>query len=126
MKNKIVLLLIAAAGLLMHSCSKSGTGDLPYPPDKPYFKEGGEDDDRPIIITRIINFALQPIGGANVVLYSEHDTVSTYTDDNGMSEIPLPRFGSWHYSVRMHDEVYLNTNLLLTEPLYYRTDTLSL
>lgn len=127
MKCKTLLLLIAAYGILVSSCAQKNE-DLPDPANKskPLLRDGGDDDDRPIIITRIFNHEFDPVVGAHLIFEYDNYEVAAFTDSEGLAQVELPVSAWWTYKVKVSGETYINTYLFLRDSLTYRNDTLSL
>lgn len=126
--KSIVTTLLAAVCLLMYSCSKSETDTLPGDETSKHTqsrsREGGDDDDGPIILEITKDQNARPVAGALVSLTKNTEERYGYTDNAGHCQIQLPEQGHWNLTVVYQDNVFVNTRLNILDSFSYRIDTL--
>lgn len=122
MKYNLFVALMATAVILMTSCEKKE--DIPSPaqeqkqgPVRPKstqpsgLRDGGEDDDGPIIMHKVKNQANAPVQQASVLMVNGTDSLQLVTDNAGECTFSLPSYGNWQ--VKINHQAYQPEDTLI-------------
>jgi hypothetical protein len=117
---------MAIGSLLILSCSKSKDNTQPQQTASMNVahRDGGEDDDRPIIIINHVNIENSPVSGSSIKLQIGNDVVTGTTDNSGVCSLSVPYLGQWNLSATNDGYVPINTTMVLVDSVTSRIDTL--
>lgn len=122
MKYNLFVALMATAAILMTSCEKRDT--IPAPAEEKQqspvrakgtnnaaLRDGGEDDDGPIIMHKVKNQANAPVQQASVLMVNGTDSLQLVTDNAGECTFSLPSYGNWQ--VKINHQAYQPEDTLI-------------
>jgi hypothetical protein len=126
---KIIILSIFMVSLLISSCTKANTTPSHPVHELEYSalaaaKEGGDDDDGPVIMELVSDVEGLPVAGAIVILTKNEDTVVAHTDDYGICISKLRVYGQWRLSITHPDYQSIDIMISVVTRESLRTDTL--
>ncbi len=85
---------------------------------------GSGDDDKPIIMHRILASTSESVPSATVTMINKKDTLQAVTDLAGECTITLPRVGVWKLRVALGLLFSFDTSISVTDSFSLRTTTL--
>jgi hypothetical protein len=89
------------------------------------FKFGGGDDDKPIIMHRVINSELERLPDVTIAMIKNRDTLQSFTDSAGECTFQLPHTGVWELKIYLTGFSLFDTSINVTDSFSIRTTSLS-
>jgi hypothetical protein len=124
---KKTILALFAGCLLVAACHKeNGNSGLPVPENGQtnLSKDGGDDDDFPIIMEVTLDTNGDPIDNSTVTFCSNQDTLTGTTGQDGSYTVKLPFSGVWYMYIVRNGYQPLEAHFQISDSFSVRTDTL--
>lgn len=135
MKHILIVAFIAITTILMVSCEKKDT--IPAPKQEssqeparpkntsnPALRDGGEDDDGPIIMHKVKTSSSTPVQQATVQMVNGTDSLQLVTNADGECIFNLPSYGTWQLRINRQGFQPADTVINLADSFTVRTSIL--
>ncbi len=128
MKKNALLAACIAVITIIFSCSKEKIHDQKIAPERlienSSSKFGGGDDDKPIIMHRVVSPIYGPLQYATVRMTKATDTLQATTDVAGECTLELPSVGTWGLRIQLGGYSAFDTSMVVTDSFSLRITNL--
>lgn len=126
MKSKFFIALVYIS-LIQSACTKNDNVNplsQSFEKNLPAKGAGGEDDDVPILMEKVVDVNNQPVSNTYIKLVKGTDTIVGITNSDGISIIRLSAFGNWGLHIAHVGYTSVNYFISISDSLTQKVDTL--